>query len=70
MTRQSISSMALRADLACGSKIGPIVATEPGIQTTDLGVPALAMYSIRKLVCVEDIPQLIILLWAFYRRLA
>jgi aspartyl aminopeptidase len=54
--------------LACGSTIGPITATETGIPTTDLGLPTLAMHSIRELACAADIPQLNALLQAFYRR--
>jgi len=65
-----VQAFVMRADLACGSTIGPITATETGIPTTDLGVPTLAMHSIRELACVEDIPQLTALLQAFYLRLA
>lgn len=65
-----VQAFVMRADLACGSTIGPITATETGIPTTDLGVPTLAMHSIRELACVKDIPQLKALLQAFYRRLA
>ena len=66
----NVQAFVMRADLACGSTIGPITASETGIPTTDLGVPTLAMHSIRELACVQDIPQLIALLQAFYRRLA
>jgi aspartyl aminopeptidase len=65
-----IQSFVMRADLACGSTIGPITATETGIPTTDLGVPTLAMHSIRELASAADVPQLTALLRAFYRRLA
>jgi len=65
-----IQSFVMRADLACGSTIGPITATETGIPTTDLGVPTLAMHSIRELASAADLPQLTTLLRAFYRRLA
>ena len=65
-----IQTFVTRADLACGSTIGPITATETGITTTDLGVPTLAMHSIRELACAADVPQLISLLQAFYRRAA
>ena len=63
-------SFVMRADLTCGSTIGPITATEMGIATTDLSVPTLAMHSIRELACKADIPQLVSLLTAFCRRLA
>ena len=64
----SVQAFVMRADLACGSTIGPITATETGIPTTDLGLPTLAMHSIRELACAADIPQLNALLQAFYRR--
>jgi len=66
----SVQAFVMRADLACGSTIGPITATETGIPTTDLGLPTLAMHSIRELACAADIPQLLSLLQAFYRRVA
>ena len=65
-----VQAFVMRADLACGSTIGPITATETGIPTTDLGLPTLAMHSIRELACAADIPQLVSLLLAFYRRVA
>jgi len=66
----AVQSFVMRADLACGSTIGPITATETGIPTTDLGVPTLAMHSVRELACTKDVPQLISLLQAFYQRVA
>ena len=58
----------MRADLACGSTIGPITATETGIDTTDIGVPTLAMHSIRELAAAKDVTALVALLTGFYNR--
>jgi aspartyl aminopeptidase len=66
----NVQSFVMRSDLACGSTIGPITATETGIATTDIGVPTLGMHSVRELACAADVPQLIALIEAFYRRLA
>ncbi len=38
-----------RADMACGSTIGPMTAAKLGVKTVDIGVPTFAMHSIREL---------------------
>ena len=56
-----------RADMACGSTIGPITAKKVGVKTLDVGVPTFAMHSIRELAGAEDAKALGTLLTAFYR---
>lgn len=55
-----------RADMGCGSTIGPLTAAETGIKALDIGVPTFAMHSIRELAGVEDITHLYNALRAFF----
>ncbi len=56
-----------RADLPCGSTIGPITATRTGLVTVDVGAPQLAMHSARELMAVGDVPTYSAALQSFYR---
>lgn len=60
-----VQSFVTRTDLACGSTIGPITATELGVATLDVGVPQFAMHSIRELCAVSDPVHLARALTAF-----
>ncbi len=59
-----------RTDLSCGSTIGPLTSTKTGIDATDIGVPTLAMHSVRELACLSDIEAMITLLTGFFRQQA
>ena len=56
-----------RADMACGSTIGPITAKELGVRTLDVGVPTFAMHSIRELAGTRDAFNLYRVLSGFYK---
>jgi len=47
-----------RADLRCGSTIGPMTSAKTGIRTVDLGVPTFAMHSIRETAGARDLEYL------------
>ncbi|HEY7774430.1 MAG TPA: M18 family aminopeptidase [Marinagarivorans sp.] len=53
-----LQSYVTRADMRCGSTIGPITATKTGIETLDIGVPTFGMHSIRELAGAKD-PELL-----------
>jgi len=59
-------SFAIRSDMACGSTIGPITASELGVQTIDVGVPQWAMHSIRETAGSKDAFYLFQVLKEFY----
>ena len=50
----AVQSFVVRTDMACGSTIGPITATELGVKTVDVGVPTFAMHSIRETAGSQD----------------
>ena len=54
-----------RSDMGCGSTIGPITATRIGIETIDVGLPTLAMHSIRELCGSDDAHSLYKILVGF-----
>ena len=58
-----------RADLACGSTIGPLTAAELGIPVLDIGVPQFGMHSIRELAGSEDPAYLLTCVTEFFNRL-
>ena len=62
-----VQTFAMRTDMACGSTIGPITASEIGVKTIDVGVPTFAMHSIRELAGSKDAHMLYQVLKRFYR---
>jgi len=55
-----------RADLPCGSTIGPLVAARTGIPTVDVGAAQLAMHSARELMGAHDVAAYAAALEAFF----
>ncbi|MGS2744087.1 M18 family aminopeptidase [Halomonas sp. LS-001] len=63
-----VQAFVTRADMGCGSTIGPITATQVGVPTVDVGVPQWAMHSIRETAGSQDVGHLVKALTAFYNR--
>ena len=63
-----VQTYVVRSDMACGSTIGPLTATEIGVRTLDVGVPQLAMHSIRELTGSIDPWRLATVLVVFMNR--
>ncbi|WP_084298826.1 M18 family aminopeptidase [Mycobacterium genavense] len=55
-----------RADLPCGSTIGPLASARTGIPTVDVGTPQLAMHSARELMGTDDVAAYSAALQAFF----
>jgi aspartyl aminopeptidase len=54
-----------RADLPCGSTIGPLASARTGIPTVDIGAAQLAMHSARELMGAHDVAAYSVALQAF-----
>jgi len=57
-----------RADMRCGSTIGPLTAAGVGVTTVDIGVPTFAMHSVRELAGERDLSLMQELLVRFLSR--
>ena len=61
-------SFVSKADVRCGSTIGPLTARMLGVQTVDVGVPTFGMHSIRELAGSDDPHWLYLALNKFFER--
>ncbi|GLK91272.1 M18 family aminopeptidase [Pseudomonas turukhanskensis] len=61
-----VQSFVVRSDMGCGSTIGPIISSQLGVRTVDIGLPTFAMHSIRELAGSHDLEHLVKVLTAFY----
>ncbi len=62
-----VQSFVARADMGCGSTIGPLTASAIGVAALDVGVPQWGMHSIRETAGTEDAFSLGCALRRFYQ---
>ena len=62
-----VQEFVVRNDMGCGSTIGPLTAAKIGVDTVDVGVPSLAMHSIRETAACKDCWYLYRVLRTFFR---
>uniref|UniRef100_A0AC34GPU5 Aspartyl aminopeptidase n=1 Tax=Panagrolaimus sp. ES5 TaxID=591445 RepID=A0AC34GPU5_9BILA len=63
-----LQQFVVKNDMACGSTVGPMLATKLAIRTVDVGCPQLAMHSIREFADTSSIVYATRLYTEFYRR--
>lgn len=62
-----VQEFVIKQNIGCGSTIGPIMSTRLGVRTVDVGVPQLAMHSIREMCGVQDVDLSIRLMSEIYK---
>ena len=62
----AVQEFVVRQDSRCGSTIGPILSTNTGIRTIDVGLAQLSMHSIREMCGTEDLVKSLDWFTAFY----
>jgi aspartyl aminopeptidase len=63
----NIQKFVVRSDMACGSTIGPLIASLIGVKTVDIGLATFAMHSIREMAGSHDPYLLYKILSCFYK---
>jgi aspartyl aminopeptidase len=63
-----LQTFASRNNVPCGSTIGPITATQLGIEAIDIGIPQLSMHSAREMCGAHDPLHMVSLMSAFLQR--
>lgn len=56
-----------RNDMPCGSTVGPVISSNLGIPTVDIGEPMLSMHSVREMMALKDHNDTISLVTEFFK---
>ncbi|KAH8875033.1 Aspartyl aminopeptidase [Schistosoma japonicum] len=65
-----VQEFVARQDMHCGSTIGPLLSSQLGVPTVDLGFPQLAMHSCRELCCSSSVEQAVRFYSSYYEHLS
>eukprot|EP00984_Skeletonema_dohrnii_P009014 scaffold3382_cov121-Skeletonema_dohrnii-CCMP3373.AAC.4 len=57
----------VRSDCPCGTTIGPIISSNTGIRTVDLGMPQLSMHSCREVMGIADLSHGLSVFGSFFK---
>ena len=63
-----LQTFASRNNVPCGSTIGPITATQLGIEAIDIGIPQLSMHSAREMCGATDPLHMVSLMSEFLQQ--
>ncbi|GET01669.1 aspartyl aminopeptidase [Rhizophagus clarus] len=65
-----LQEFVVRSDLPCGSTIGPMISSNLGLRTVDIGNPQLSMHSIRETAGTDDVDHAIKLFQGYFEDFA
>nr|VZH96115.1 unnamed protein product [Spirometra erinaceieuropaei] len=64
-----LQEFVIRQDQPCGGTIGPILSTQLGVPTADVGGAQLAMHSCREMTCTTSVVQAVALFTGYFEQL-
>ena len=68
LNKSRVQEFVVKNDCGCGSTIGPILSTQTGVMTVDVGMPQLSMHSIRETMGCRDVVNGVELFTTFYEK--